>query len=57
MTKFEIYLGKDNAFHWRLKATNGEIVCWSEGYTTVQNALGSCNWVKKNAPTAPVYNI
>jgi uncharacterized protein YegP (UPF0339 family) len=38
MAVYEIYLGKDNLYHWRLKAANGEIVCWGDGYNTKQNA-------------------
>lgn len=53
MIHFEIYVGNDRLFHWRLKAANGEIVCWSEGYTTKQNAEKSVAWVKYNAPLAP----
>lgn len=55
MSKFEIYVGRDTWYHWRLKATNGEIVCWSEGYVSLYNAKQSVSWVKLNAPKAPVY--
>jgi len=57
VVKFEVYQGKDNLYYWRLKAANGEIVSWGEGYSTKQGALDAVNWVKKNAPTAPVYEI
>lgn len=57
MIKFEIYIGQDNNWHWRLKASNGEIVCWSEGYTTKESATNSANWVKINASNAPIYYI
>lgn len=57
MPKFELYVGKDGFHHWRLKGANGEIVCWSEGYSSLSNAELSLNWVKRNAPGAPVYKI
>lgn len=52
MIKFEVYLGADNLFHWRLRASNGQIVCWSEGYSSRQGAEQSIRWVKLNAPLA-----
>lgn len=54
MIKFEIYIGKDALYHWRLKAANGEIVCWSEGYSSMENAKKSVEWVKRNSPSAPL---
>lgn len=55
--KFEVYLGKDGAYYWRLKAANNEIVCWSEGYNSKQGAVNSVNWVKINGLTAPIIEI
>ena len=57
MIKFEIYYGNDSTYHWRLRAANGEIVCWSEGYNSKQGAINSANWVKINAPNAPIVEI
>lgn len=57
MIKFQIYMGRDQLYHWRLLASNGEIVCWSEGYSSLQNADKSVEWVKKNAVSAPTYTI
>ena len=54
MTKFEIYVGRDNLYHWKLIASNGEIVCWGEGYSSRQGAINSINWVKAYAPSAPI---
>lgn len=54
MIKFEIYIGKDGFYHWRLKAANGEIVCWSEGYSSLENAKKSIEWVRRNSPAAPL---
>ncbi|TSD03408.1 MAG: hypothetical protein Athens071416_89 [Parcubacteria group bacterium Athens0714_16] len=52
MIKFEIYIGKDKLYHWHLKAVNGEIVCWSEGYSSLENAKKSVMWTRINAPYA-----
>ena len=57
MIKFEIYIGQDGLYHWRLKAINGEIVCWGEGYSSFKNAQYSIAWVKSHAPSAPVYTL
>lgn len=57
MVKFEIYLGQDRLYHWRLKAANGEIVCWSEGYNSKQGARNSVEWVKRYAAITVVYEI
>jgi len=52
--KFEIY--KDNAdeFRFRLKATNGQIIAVSEGYTTLASCENGIESVKKNAVDAEV---
>jgi uncharacterized protein YegP (UPF0339 family) len=52
MIHFEIYLGNDKLWHWRLKASNGQIVCWSEGYSSKQNAEDSVAWVRLHASSA-----
>jgi len=50
--KFEIY--KDNAgeFRFRLKATNGQVIAVSEGYTTLASCENGVESVKKNAVDA-----
>ena len=52
---FEI-LRANTGFYWRLKATNGEILCHSEVYTTKQAAQNGIAAVKAIAPSAPVYD-
>ncbi|MCH5158444.1 MAG: YegP family protein [Clostridiales bacterium] len=52
--KFEIYLDKKGEFRFRLKATNGEKILASEGYTTKANCKKGIESVVKNAPTATV---
>jgi uncharacterized protein YegP (UPF0339 family) len=38
LAKYEIFVGKDYDYYWRLRAANGEIVCVSEGYMSPHNA-------------------
>ena len=52
--KFELYNDKAGEFRFRWKATNGEIIAVSEGYTTKAAALNGIASVKKNAPEAEV---
>lgn len=52
--KFEIYNDKAGEFRFRLKATNGQIIAVSEGYTTLANCENGVESVKKNAPDAEV---
>lgn len=48
--KFQIYLGKDNQFYFRLYAKNGEIILGSEGYVSRSGCQNGINSVKENAP-------
>ncbi len=48
--KFQIYLGKDNQFYFRLYAKNGEIILGSEGYVSRLGCQNGINSVKENAP-------
>jgi len=50
--KFEIFLDKAGEFRFRLKATNGEIILASEGYTAKQGCKNGIESVVKNAPIA-----
>lgn len=52
--KFEIYADKAGEFRFRLKATNGQVIAVSEGYTTLANCQNGVESVKKNAPDAEV---
>lgn len=35
---FKIQQGRDGLYYWHLQATNGEILCHSEGYSSYQGA-------------------
>ncbi len=52
--KFEIYTDKAGEFRFRLKATNGQIIAFSEGYTTMANCENGIASVKKNAADAEI---
>lgn len=54
MPHFEVYRGSDYNYYWRLRAANGQIVCWSEGYSSLQAARDSVAWVKYNCPGARI---
>lgn len=49
MAKFEITMRKNGEFQFNLKASNGEIILTSEGYTTKSSCLSGIESVKKNA--------
>jgi uncharacterized protein len=47
--KFELYKDKAGEFRFRLKATNGQNILASEGYTARASAVNGIESVKKNA--------
>ena len=49
MAKFEISVRKNDEFQFNLKASNGEIILTSEGYTTKAACLNGVESVKKNS--------
>ena len=53
--KFELYEDKKDEFRFRLKASNGEIILVSEGYTSKAGAENGISSVKTNAPTDERY--
>ena len=52
--KFEVYQDKGGEFRFRLKATNGQIIAVSEGYTALAGCMNGIESVRKNAPDAAV---
>lgn len=52
--KFEVYTDKAGEFRFRLKASNGQIIATSEGYTTLTRCLNGVASVGKNAPDAAI---
>ncbi len=57
MSKLEVYTDKAGQHRWRLKASNGEIVAVSEGYTTRYAAKQSAQKVKDWASYATIVEI
>lgn len=55
--KFEIYQGDDNAWRWRLKAPNGEILASGQGFREKRDCERSVNLVKMYAPEAEVLYV
>jgi uncharacterized protein YegP (UPF0339 family) len=53
---FEIFRATSGGFYWRLKASNGEVLCHSEVYTSKQSAQNGINVVKRIAAAAPTYD-
>lgn len=47
--KFELYRAKDGEFRFRLKARNGEIIVFSEGYKAKASCLNGIESVRNNA--------
>lgn len=57
MGKFVITTRKNGEFQFNLKATNGQVILTSEGYTTKTACLNGVESVKKNAPVEARYEI
>lgn len=49
MGKFEVSVRKNGEYQFNLKASNGEVILTSEGYTTKAACLNGIESVKKNA--------
>ncbi|MEN9918438.1 MAG: hypothetical protein RL662_874 [Bacteroidota bacterium] len=49
MGKFEVTKRKNGEYQFNLKASNGQIILDSEGYTTKTNCLNGIESVKKNS--------
>ena len=49
MGKFEVSIRKNGEYQFNLKATNGQVILSSEGYTTKAACLNGIESVKKNA--------
>lgn len=56
MGKFEITKRKNGEFQFNLKASNGQVILTSEGYTTKENCKNGVESVKKNSPLDERYD-
>ena len=52
--KYVIFNDKAGEFRFHLKASNGEIIAASEGYTAKVNCKNGIESIKKNAPDAEI---
>lgn len=52
--KFQLYQDRSGQFRFRLKARNGEIIAFSEGYRLRSSCENGIDSVRKNAPEAAV---
>ena len=57
MGKFVITLRKNGEFQFNLKATNGQVILTSEGYTTKTACLNGVESVKKNAAVEARFEV
>ncbi|MBP5636485.1 MAG: YegP family protein [Bacteroidales bacterium] len=57
MGKFVITLRKNGEFQFNLKATNGQVILTSEGYTTKAACLNGVESVRKNVPVEERFEI
>ncbi len=57
MGKFEVYQDKAGEYRFRLKASNGEPIAASEGYSSKAACLKGIESVKKNAPDAQIVEL
>lgn len=51
---FELWTDKAGQYRFNLKASNGQVIATSEGYSSKASALGGIESVRKNAPDAAV---
>lgn len=52
--KFQIFTGKDGQYYFRLRARNGEVVCSSEGYKSLQGCKNGIEVIKDISADAPI---
>lgn len=55
--KFELYTDKSGEYRFRLKASNGEVIAISEGYSSKAGALSGIESVQRNAPDADIVEV
>lgn len=54
MYKFEVYKDKGGEFRFRFRASNGEVMFSSEGYSAKASALKSIESIRKHVADAAV---
>ncbi|HEY4199281.1 MAG TPA: YegP family protein [Devosiaceae bacterium] len=54
MYRFEIFKDKAGEFRFRFRASNGEIMFSSEGYSAKASAMKAIDSLKRNVPEAAI---
>ncbi len=57
MGKFEVSKRKNEEFQFNLKATNGQVILSSEGYTTKAACMNGIESVKKNSQDESKFDV
>jgi uncharacterized protein len=55
--KFELWTDKGGQWRFNLKASNGQVIATSEGYSSKAGALNGIESVKSNAAGAPTVEV
>ena len=55
--KFELWTDKGGDWRFNLKASNGQVIATSQGYSSKASALNGIESVKTNAPGAEVEEV
>ncbi|HET8926209.1 MAG TPA: YegP family protein [Microbacterium sp.] len=55
--KFELWTDKGGDWRFNLKASNGQVIATSQGYSSKAGALNGIESVRTNAPESPVVEI
>ena len=55
--RFELWTDKGGDWRFNLKASNGQVIATSQGYSSKAGALNGIESVRTNAPGAPVVEI
>ena len=54
---FELWVDKGGQYRFNLKASNGQVIATSEGYSSKASAQKGIESVKANAADAPVVEV
>ena len=57
MGKFVVTVRKNGEFQFNLKATNGQVILTSEGYTKKESCLNGIESVRKNGPVEARFEV
>lgn len=55
--KFELWVDKGGQYRFNLKASNGQVIATSEGYSSKASAMNGIASVKNNAADAEVVEL